>query len=204
MKLISLSVLVILALTPVIQAQSGTASDTKPMTPAERSAAIMQKVSQVDLLVQVLPLAIRKEQYGPLLTVIEKNRQKEKVIRSNENEDLLRIEQDLNKAVSDGLEKGAYPPKEMRFKAIKLLNAMSIRRRIAVKEMVEDVYKVVSTTFDAGQLKVMENSLDPASDDPTVKRESLDAKAKINFFIERVFLDTLVYDILLKLEKAAG
>lgn len=204
MKLFSLSVLVILALSPVVHAQSGTVSDTKTMTPAERSAAIMQKVSQVDLLVQVLPLAIRKEQFGPLLTVIEKNRQKEKVIRSNENEDLLRIEQDLTKAVKDGLEKGAYPPKEMRFKAIKLLNAMTIRRRVAVKEMVEDVYKVVSTTFDAGQLKVMENSLDPTDDDPTVKKETLDAKAKINFFIERVFLDALVYDILLKLEKTAG
>jgi hypothetical protein len=70
--------------------------------------------------------------------------------------------------------------------------------------MVEEFYNAIKGVFDEGQMKVMANSLDVAVLDPSVKKDSMKDEDKIKFFIKRIFLDEVTYDLLLKLQKNAS
>jgi hypothetical protein len=165
-----------------------------------KSDATMMKLRQIDMLVQLLPLAIRKDQYAPLLAAIEKARANERAIRISEDAELAKLDTEVTDAVNDGITKGAYPPKDLQMRAAKLLQVMSIRRHVAFGEMMEGLTGTIDAVFDDGQKTVMEKSLDPYAMDPSIKKDSLDRKGKIRFFIQQVFLDPLTYDLLIKLE----
>lgn len=205
MKKLFISLGLSLSIAGIAMAQS-TSETVPPITTpkAAKSAATMVHVRQVDLLVQLLPLAIKKEQFGPILTGMEKARQKEKQILMLEDDELEKLDYDLAAAVSGGVDKGTYPSKDLQVRAAKIFRAMGIRRQVATNEMIDEVYNPISTTLDAGQLKVMENSMDPSTFDPNLKKDAMDSKAKIRFFIKQIFLDPLCYDIMLKLQKIAG
>lgn len=177
-----------------------TAQTTSPS--AEKSDAILRKVHQVDLLIQLLPLSLRKEQYGPILLALEKIRGKQKLIFESEAKELEKLDAKLTDAVNKAFEKGEYPPKEIQVDAIKLLRALSIRRQVAVNEIIEDFYTATQSVFDEGQKKVMANSLDIALLDPTAKRDK--DEDKVRFFMRRIFLDDSAYDVLVRLQKIAS
>lgn len=169
-----------------------------------KSDEVMVKVRQIDILNQLLPLALRKSQYNGILTALEKARQKEKQIRTLEDGDLEKIYKDVDDAVTNAIDKGTYPPNAMQGNVDKLLTAMGIRRQVAIGEMVEEFYDATSKIFDAGQKKVMANSLDAAKLDPSVKKDQMTEEQKIKFFIRKVFLDQITYDLLVKMEKTAS
>jgi hypothetical protein len=169
-----------------------------------RSDAINLKIRQIDILVQVLPLAIRKEQFSPLLGAIEKARAKQKQIVGLEDSDLAKIDGDVTTALNNALQKGAFPPREMQIATAKLFRAMAIRRQVAVGEMLDDLCAAIKKIFDEGQLKVMANSLDPYLIDPSIKKDSLTQDGKVRFFVQQIILDPVAYDVLLKLDEKAG
>lgn len=169
---------------------------------AEKSDAVLKKVHQVDLLIQILPLSLKKEQFGPILLGLEKARSKQKQIVEMEAKDLEKLDTKLTDAVNKGLDKGEYPPKDLQVEAVKLLRALGIRRQFAVNEITDEFYMATVATFDEGQKKVMANSLDIASLDPTAKREK--DEDKIKFFMRRILLDPDAYDVLLRLQKIAS
>jgi len=169
-----------------------------------QSDDVMLKIRQIDILNQLLPLAIRKEQFNPILTALEKARQKEKQIRELEDADLAKIAPDVTGAVKEGTEKGTVPNHDMQVRVMKILNAMAIRRQVAIGEMIQDFVDATATVFDDGQKKVMQNSLDKAALDPTLKPAEMSDDQKLKFFVKKVFLDTATYDILLKLQKIAS
>lgn len=188
-----------LAVTPAYAQSSGA------VTPkGSKSDQSIIKIRQLDMIIQILPLNIRKEQYDPLFRSLERSRAKEKQIRALEDDDLEKIDPKLSDAVKNALDKGSYPPHDLLVDAMKLMKAFGIRRQIATEEMVDDLYKTLKTTFDAGQMKVMANSLDAVQLDPSIKKDSLTDEAKQRFFIKRIFLDETTYDLLLKLQKTAS
>lgn len=161
------------------------------------------KIHQVDMLTQLLPLAIKKDQFNPILIAIEKARANEKKIRAMEDSDLEKIDPELGDAVKNGIEKGTFPSHDMEVRAATLLRAMGIRRQVALGENIESVYEAVKATFDLGQLKVMANSLDVSAFDPNLKKDKMDEPARVKFFIRQVLLDGVSYDLLIKLQKMA-
>jgi len=197
---------VILCLSFVFALAGGAAAQTTTATTAKaaQSEAVVQSIRQIDILNQILPLGIRKEQFNGILTAMEKARQKEKKIRELEDDDLEKIAPDVKGAVKDATEKGKFPDHDMQVRVLKLLNAMAIRRQVAVSEMVQDFVDATANIFDAGQKKVMENSLDKAALDPTVKPAEMSDDQKLKFFVKKVFMDSTAYDLLLKLQKIAS
>jgi len=180
------------------------AQDTVSTPNGAKSDAILAKIHKVDMLVQLLPLTMRKEQFEPILSALDKARQTEKKTRTLEDTELAKLDADMSDAIQKAFDKGTYPPKDMQLHAAKVIRALGINRQIALGEMIQTVYDAVTKTFNAGQIKVMENSLDAAALDPSVKKESMDSTAKVKFFVRAVFLDSAAYDLLIELQKKAS
>jgi len=182
-----------------------TGASAQVVTPkGSQSDEVLLNIRKIDILNQLLPLAIRKDQFNAILTAMEKAKQKEKQLREQEDVDLAKIAPDLSDAVKEGTEKGTVPNHDMQVRVMKILNAMAIRRQVAIGEMVDDFVTATATVFDAGQKKVMQNSLDKAALDPTLKVSEMTDDAKLKFFVKKVFLDQVCYDMLLKLQKIAS
>ena len=78
-----------------------------------RSDDIIVKTDQLNLMNQLLPLVMTKEQVRAILPAIEKARQKVKDITRVEYEDLKRIEPKIDAALKSGYDKAAVPDPDL-------------------------------------------------------------------------------------------
>jgi hypothetical protein len=199
MKHLLLSLGLFAALVAVAPAQA------LPPTPkAAKSEATMAKIRQIDVLIQLLPLNLKKNQIDRLLLQQEKAKESERKIRMLEDDDLEKLEPRVSEALKAGLEKGSYPPRELQLDVAKLTRAMAIRRQVAVGEMVDEFYKAIDEVMEPGQKTIMAKSLDIAVLDPSVKVAQMNDEAKIKFYIRRIFLDSTAYESLKELRKTAS
>ena len=168
---------------------------------AAKSDAVMKKVGQLDVLIQIVPLALGKDQIPPLLNAIEKVRQKQKELYALESKDLATLDAKLTKTVDDSVQKNVYPTHETQNEVANLLRAMGVRRSVFNDEMVETVFAVCKKTLNEGQLKTMEKSLKPELLDPSLKGVAMDSDARVKFFVRKVVLDPLTYDLLVQMSR---
>lgn len=184
---------------------AATPAQSPVVTPkAAQSDATMAKVRQLDILIQLLPLNLKKDQIDKLLTGLEKAKDAEKKIRMMEDDDLEKLSPKVSAALKNALEKGTYPPRELQNEVASLTRAMGIRRQVATGEMVEDLYKVVDTGLEPGQRTIMAKSLETAVLDPSLKGATLTDEQKIKFYIRRILLDLSAYESLKELRKTAS
>ena len=175
-----------------------------PTPKAAQSDATMQKIRQLDVLIQLLPLNLKKTQIDVLLTGLEKAKESERKIRVLEDEDLGKLSPKVATALKNALDKGEYPPRELQNEIASLTRAMGIRRQVATGEMVEDLYKVVDTGLEAGQKTIMAKSLDSAALDPSLKGVKMTDEQKVKFYIRSILLDITAYESLKELRKTAS
>ncbi len=166
-----------------------------------RYEATRKKISQLDVLIQILPLALTKEEISPLLRAIEKVHQKQTDLEKMEAKDISSLDAKLTTAVDEGINKSVYPPRTVQDEVAALGRALAIRRQAFYIEMTDSVFAVCKATLNQGQLKTMEKSLKPELLDPSQKSADMDADAKIKFFVRKVILDPLAYDILVQMSK---
>jgi len=171
---------------------------------AAKSDATMLKIRQIDVLIQLLPLNLKKNQIDAILLQAEKAKEAERKIRMMEDDDLEKLDPKVSEVLRAALEKGAYPPRELQLEVSKLTRAMAIRRQVALAEMVDNFYTGVKDVLEPGQKTVMAKSLDIAVLDPSIKVDSMNEEAKIKFFIRRIFLDSTAYESLKELRKTAS
>jgi len=169
----------------------------------KRSQETQLKIRQLFMMVQLLPLTLKKAQYGDLLTAIEKARAAEKEIVLSEDDEILKLEKKISDATSAAIDKGAYPPRDLLSESDKLINALNIRRQIVANSMIDLVYQAVDKTFNPGQKKVAANSLDWRHIDPTANVDDTKDESKIRFYIKRILLDPITYDLLVQMSKNA-
>ncbi len=165
-----------------------------------QSAATLQKMRQLDLLNQLIPLVLTKEQIRKVLPVIERARRDVKVQEDEEAKLLAQKAAQIDKAVKDGVEKGDVPNKEL----LKELNAMirffDMKRDAVANDNTQMVLEVMKTTLNAGQLKAAANSLNLKAFNPSIKVEELKEEDKLKFFVREIMLDPLAYDILVRMQ----
>lgn len=177
-----------------------------PGTAAQREAIgksvlTIDKFNRIDILGKLLPVNLTKEQMRALLPVIEKARAKEFEIRLLDAQEIAKLDAEVTKAVDSGIAKNDVPSVELQNKIRNVTRAVTIRRQIATTEMVEMIYEASKKNLDAGQLKVMANTLKPELIAPGTMAET--EEQKIKFFIRYIFLDGLTYDLLLRMSKPA-
>jgi hypothetical protein len=168
----------------------------------DKSNEINLKIHEVDLLIQLLPLLLTKDQLNhDVLPTIEIVRDMERKELQAEDEALAGMEADLDATLKDAYEKGAYPARKVIDEVSQTTGKFATKQLLTQLQMVAAVTAMLEKTLNAGQKKVLINSFDPRFIDPAAKPETMTAEAKMNFYVKRVFLDPYVYNILKKLAK---
>ncbi|HWA83981.1 MAG TPA: hypothetical protein VG820_11125 [Fimbriimonadaceae bacterium] len=167
----------------------------------KKSDEVVMKMRQIDLLNQIVPLALKKDQINALLPVIERARAKVAQVEKDEANTLAKLDSKISAAIKKSIEENTPPPKELSMELAKATQDMSDRRLLVVSENTEAVLKVFNDTLDAGQKKVAANSFAAAYINPNVKPDEIKESEKINFFIREVLLDPQAYDLLIELAK---
>ncbi|MDR3691817.1 MAG: hypothetical protein P4L46_20730 [Fimbriimonas sp.] len=170
-----------------------------------KSDEINLKIHEVDLLLQILPLLLTKDQLNnDVLPAVEQARAIAKKELQAEDDALAKMEPIVDQALADAYAKGAYPSRTMIDEVAKTTKTYANKRLITELNMVSVLTAMLEKTLNSGQKKALINSFDPKFIDPAAKPESMSDEAKMNFFVRRVFLDPMVYEVLKKLAKASS
>ncbi|MFI5385417.1 MAG: hypothetical protein ACHQ50_04770 [Fimbriimonadales bacterium] len=170
----------------------------------KRSDEIVMRMRQIDLLTQIIPLALTKDQINQILPTIERARAKAKQIEKTEAETLLKLDGKISDAIKKAIEDSVAPPKELLDELARTTAAMSMIRMAAVDDNIDAVMKVFNDVCNAGQKKAAANSLAPQLIDPSLKPDKMTQDDKIRFFIQNILLDGQSYEILVQLAKHAS
>ena len=168
---------------------------------AQDSDRIMQQIEKVDILNQLLPIAMNKDQLNAILPAVEKARQKAKDLQAKEASELAEVDDETAKAVKDGTGKGDMPSKDLIHKLYALLIKMDADRTVLIEQNVDLVYDAVDKALNAGQKKAMANSLDPKYFGGKIDREKMSQEDLMRLFIQQIFLDPLGYEVLVEMDK---
>lgn len=172
-----------------------------PQQENKDATRIGRKIRQLDLLNQILPVLMTREQLRKLLPIIEEIRQKQQDIEKRELEVMKGVEADVDKAVAGGLEKGKVPPEELFGKLQKITEAFTITRQIHSGQSVAKILEFMKKELNEGQRKAAANALDPRIFDPKVDVATMSDDEKLKYWIRAVILDYEAYDLLVKLAK---
>jgi hypothetical protein len=195
MKLIAVSAIFLtLVLATIANAQPITT------TKGAKSDEINLKIQKLELLTKILPILMTKQQYKDMLLAIAKARQKMRVQKEGEDDTLAKLDGTISDALDAALTKGTYPSHDVENAIVNANKDASIKEAVLGAEVTEQIYAVVSQSFNSGQIKVMAGSFADSYIDSTKKKGDLKDDFKVKFFIQAVFLDPYAFDIISKLE----
>jgi hypothetical protein len=166
----------------------------------KRSDEIQIKVHRIELLLQILPVGLTKEQLNTILPKLEKIRAEQRKIMASEDDELAKIEAKVDTTLKNGMEKGVYPPQDALVEIRKVGAALAIRRNLVLSEMTDELYTEMKKTLNAGQLAVMAKTIEAKAIDPK-KPEDVKDEPRIKAFIRAFILDPAAYEILVKLSE---
>ena len=165
-----------------------------------KSDQINLKLHEADLLLQIMPLLLTKDQLlNEVIPAVEVARSMQKKQLQIEDDALASMEPIIDEALASAYGKGAYPSRKMTDEVAKTTKSLSNQRLIVQLKMVSVLTTMLEKTLNMGQRRALVNSFDPKFIDPSAKPESMSEEAKMNFFVKRVFMDNMAYDVLKKL-----
>jgi len=179
-------------------------SQTIDAAKAAHSQEVQTKMRKVDLLLQIMPLVLRKDQFSPILAELERIRKKQSEVLSREDDEIIKLEAKLDEALKKANEDGVYPSRELQLECFKLTRALGTVRNMARTDFASELFKVVDTVFDKGQKAIAAKSLDWKLMDPSLKLDEKPQADQIKFYLKLVLLDPLAYDVLVDLSKKAS
>jgi hypothetical protein len=162
---------------------------------------IYRKLREADILNQVLPVLMTKEQIKAILPVIEKARD---VVNKGEEAELIEMRKLGNLAsaeIKTGYETKKIPSEAFYKEYDKTILKLRTTRRALVSINTGLVLEALKTNLDKGQLKAAQNSLNPRVIDPSLKVSGMSDDDRLKFWVEVVLLDPVAYDVLMKLSK---
>lgn len=189
------------AILVVISAAVASAGLTQPIddATARKSAEIFDKATRLDLLNQILPILLTKEQYREILPAIERSRQRVRETERLEAGELKKLEPKLDEALKDANEKGTVPPKELLTEVSNMLRKFGIARRLISDQNTQEVLDAFNRTANSGQKKAAANAISPKLFDPSAKPEEMKDEEKIRVFVREILLHPMAYEIMRKL-----
>jgi hypothetical protein len=171
---------------------------------AKRSEVILSKMRQIDVLTQVIPLALTKDQINQILPAVERARAKVGTVEKEEAQILAGLEGKINDAIKKSEDSLVAPPQALLDELAQTTMKMAKKRQLVVDQNTDAVLKVFNQACNAGQKKAAANSLRPELIDPSLKSDKMTDEEKIRFFIEEILLDPQGYPVLIELLKHAS
>lgn len=167
----------------------------------KRADEILAKVHELDLLNQLLPVLMTKEQMRKILPSVEKAREMVKATEKGEAEQLEKLAAKIDPVLKEAYEKNKVPSQDVLLEYAKTFVKLRVVRRSVIESNTTAVLEVVQKTLDKGQLAAARNALDPKLIDPSLDKEKLSDDDKMRFWVKVILLDPQTYTILLKLSK---
>ena len=128
-------------------------------------------------------------------------REKRRDVLDGEYKLMLQLTKSVNDAIS-AAEKGAVPGQQLVQNLYKATVNSVVTDTMVISEGTDEIFDVVKSTLDKGQLAVMANSLNPKDFPNDLKKpEEVTQDERIHIFIKRVLLDPDAYDLLVNLSK---
>lgn len=189
-------VLCALAFSPMALAQT-----TKQDASAKRADEILNKLHELDLLNQLLPVLMTKEQMRKILPAVEKAREMVRATEKGEAEQLEKLSAKIDPVIAEAYEKKKVPSIEILTEYAKTFAKLRVVRRSVVEANTSNVLEVVQKTLDKGQLAAARNALEPKYIDPSLDKEKMSDDEKLRFWVKVILLDPQAYTILTKLSK---
>ena len=175
-----------------------------PSDQARKSDEIVMKMRQIDLLVQIIPLALTKDQINQILPSIERARSKAHAMEKDEAATLQKLDGKISDAIKKAIDTSVAPPRDLLDELAKTTMLMTEKRLVLIDENVDAVFKAFTGAINAGQKKAAANSLAPQLLDPTLKPDQMTEDDKVKFFVKNILLDDQAYDVLVQLAKHAS
>lgn len=170
-------------------------------TRIRRSSEILGKLRQIEILNQILPVVMTKEQIRQLLPTLEEVRATVKKTEELEYEEIAKLEARVDTALKEAYEIGKVPTQELFTDYLKTFARLSKARQLIADVNSGKVLAKLKEILNEGQLKLAENALTIPLSDPSQDPTKLDAEKKQLYFVKQILLDPMTYDILIKLSK---
>lgn len=167
----------------------------------KRIAEMVDKMIRVELINQLLPVMLTKDQLKALLKPIERSRTRVRELRQQDHDELKRLEAQFDEAIEKGQAKGSVPPQELMAAISKVIFDSATRTQIVASENIEEVMTTFKQVANKGQLKAAANSLNPKFFNPKAKPEEMSQDDKIRVYVSEVLLHVLAYDIIIRLSR---
>lgn len=189
-------ILIVLAVVALAMAQ--TAAEK-----AKRSTEILAKARQMDVMNQLLPIMLTKDQLNKILPEVERARASLKKLEANEYDTLIKLEPKVDKALKEGYDEGKTVSTTTTNEAFATFRLFENRRIAVGSDASERITALLDKILTVGQKRSMEGALRPQLINPDVDPRKMSASDKMAFFVQVVLLDDASYDVLLKLSKTA-
>lgn len=167
----------------------------------EKATAILKNIHKLDVLNQILPVLMTKEQLNKILLEVEKVRAASKEVEAAELKELEAVQAKVDKAVDDCFKSGDIPPEELMDELAKLNREFVARRRDRMTLNSVQVYQAMKASLNEGQIKAAANSLNPKIFNPDAKVDEMSDEQKLTLWIRYVLLDPVAYEVLVELAK---
>lgn len=167
---------------------------------AARSDEILRKVRELELLDQILPVLMTREQLREILPAVERARQGAREHQEREFQALLRVEERVDAALERAYRDGDIPNQEMIREINNSFRGLTLSRQIAIRNHVIEVRTKMEEILNEGQIRSAANSLD-LSWMSAEEAEALTQEEKLDMWVQAVLLDYLAYDILVRLSR---
>jgi len=168
---------------------------------ASKSNEVLNKLRKVDLLNQLLPVALTKEQIDKLLPPLEKCRALVRKTADEEATILEKLDASVSPIVKAGLEKGDVPNVEQIRSLAAVMQGMQSQRAKVVFANTTAMTMAFTEVTNKGQQKAAANAYNPKLMDPGLKVEELTEERRMQIWIQDILLDPLTYDILVAISK---
>jgi hypothetical protein len=164
-----------------------------------QATAIQRKMRQLELIDQILPVLLTKEQINKLLPTIQTARQEERNLQYEEAQALAGLEAKVDTALDNAVNKKQVVPVELA-REIRALYAQALVKRSAlVSKHSKAIGLKVVEVLDEGQRAAAANALDPRIFDASLDPATMSQADKLGYWATGVLLDPDSYDMLVKL-----
>lgn len=153
------------------------------------------KIRRVEILDQLLPVLMTKDQIKKLLPVVEKARQMEVDLQKKELGILKDFESQVDKALENGIKKQMLTSEEFNAEYTKIVKQFQTGRAVLIGLSTGMVYDEMKKVLNDGQRTAAAKAV-PAFHFPGREIDSVSQEEKLRVWIREVMLDRASYELL--------
>ncbi|HET6644983.1 MAG TPA: hypothetical protein VFG65_05740 [Fimbriimonadales bacterium] len=165
-----------------------------------KTTPIIDKLADIDMANQVLPLLLTKDQMSKLLPIVEKCRANVRAQQKKEADRLKELLPEIDKIHGEAL-KGIVPPEPFLKKVDDLLKKFDNERRGVSIANGLIIFEALDKNLNDGQKKAAAGVVDKVFDSQNKEWKDGTQSEKLKFFGSSIFLSDRAYAYLTKLEK---